>query len=180
MGDVTELLQRAGRGEQAGLAEVFSRLYAELRKIAAAKLRGADATLTPTVLVHEAYLRLCAGEPLALADRRHFFAAAAQAMRWILVDHARRAGAGRRGGDLLRVELDESQPAALSPESVLALDAALEALGRIDPARRELVELRWFAGLEYAELAALLGRSERTLKREWAAARAALITLMEA
>lgn len=178
MDDVTQLLQRASAGDEASLGAVFSRLYAELRQIAAARLRGSEATLTPTVLVHEAFLRLCSGEPLALAGRKHFYATAAQAMRWIIVDHARRALAGRRGGDLVRVELDEAQPAAMTPESVVALDAALDALGRIDPARRELVELRWFAGLEYTEMAELLGRSERTLKREWAAARAALITLM--
>lgn len=179
MGDVTELLQRAAAGDEASLSQVFAALYAELRKLARARLRDSDATLTPTVLVHETYLRLCAGPPLAVESRKHFFATAAQAMRWILVDHARHEHASRRGGGLTRIELDPELAAEMSSEAILALDEALKALGRTDPAKRELVELRWFAGLDYAELATLLGRSERSLKRDWTSARAALITLME-
>ena len=178
--DITLLLQRAGRGEQAGISRVYALLYDELHKIARGVLRGGQATLTPTVLVNEAFLRLCGGgEGLTLESRKHFFTTAAQAMRWIVMDHARRAQAERHGGGLLQVELDENLPASFRPEALIALDAALDALQQIDPARRELVELRFFAGLGYEDLAPLLGRSERTLKREWAAARAALQLLME-
>jgi RNA polymerase sigma factor (TIGR02999 family) len=178
MGEVTQLLERARAGDADGVARVFALLYGELRALAGARLRGADATLSPTVLVHETYLRLCAGDTPPLESRRHFFAAAAQAMRWILVDHARRQLALRRGGDLVRVELEEDEAEVLRPEQVVELDAALQRLGEIDPAKRELVELRYFAGLEYVDLAALTGRSERSLKRDWAAARTLLHALL--
>lgn len=177
--DITLLLQRANGSDAAGISRVYALLYDELHKIARGVLRGGQATLTPTVLVNEAFLRLCGGAGLSLESRKHFFATAAQAMRWIVMDHARRAQAERHGGGLIQVELDEHLPASFRPEALIALDAALDALEQIDPARRELVELRFFAGLGYEDLAPLLGRSERTLKREWAAARAALQLLME-
>ncbi len=176
--DITLLLQRASAGDEDGLPRAYALLYGEMRRIARALLRGRDATLTPTVLVHETYLRL-AGADLTLENRKHFFAAAAQAMRWIVMDHARGRLAGRRGGGLLRVDLDDQLAGEPAPDRLLALDAALDRLGRIDPRRRELVELRFFAGLDYPELAPLLGRSERTLKREWAAARAALQAMID-
>ncbi|KAF1711254.1 RNA polymerase subunit sigma [Pseudoxanthomonas kalamensis DSM 18571] len=178
-GDITLLLRQAATDDPDSLSRVCGLLYAELRKIARGIARGGQDTLTPTVLVNEAYLRLCGNESLNLESRKHFYATAAQAMRWIVVDHARRAQTGRHGGDLVRVELEDNLLQETRPEEVLALDAALDQLQKIDPARRELVELRFFAGLDYAELAPMLGRSERTLKREWAAARAALQTLME-
>ena len=179
-GDITLLLRAARDGDDGSLAEAYRRLYAELRVLARSLLRGTDGTLTPTVLVHEAFLRLCGGEPVDLETRRHFFATAAQAMRWIVTDNARRRLAERRGGDQVRVELDEGLAAQPTrPDEILALDSALERLGQLDPDKKTLIELRFFAGLEYGELAALLGRSERTLKREWAAARATLQLLME-
>jgi RNA polymerase sigma factor (TIGR02999 family) len=178
-GEITLLLKRAGEGDTGSLSEAYGMLYDELRKIARSLLRGGQATLTPTVLVNEAYLRLCGADELSLENRKHFFATAAQAMRWIVMDHARRALAERHGGGMVRIELDDNLPQDLKPEELLALDAALERLGQIDSARRELVELRFFAGLDYAELVPLLGRSERTLKREWASARAALHLMME-
>lgn len=178
--DITLLLQRARQGDAAGTARAYALLYDELHKVARSLLHGGQGTLTPTVLVNETYLRLCGGDAvLPLESRKHFFATAAQAMRWIVVDHARRAQAQRHGAGLVRIELDESLPAGMKPDELLALDAALEALERIDPVRRELVELRFFAGLGYEDLVPLLGRSERTLKREWAATRAALQALME-
>ena len=131
-----------------------------------------------TVLVSEAYLKLSGGA-LSPENRKHFFATAAQAMRWIVMDHARRARAERHGGQLVRVELEDGLPAGREPEGLLALNDALDRLGAIAPQRRELVELRFFAGLDYAELVPMLGRSERMLKREWAAARAALQAMME-
>ena len=178
-GDITLLLQSARAGDADSLSQAYGLLYEEMRPIAAGLLRGGDGTLTPTVLVHEAYLRLCGGDgALGVENRKHFFATAAQAMRWLLVDRARRLAAERHGGALVRVELDDGLAQELRPEELLALDTALQRLGEIDPARRELVELRFFAGLDYAELVPLLGRSERTLKREWAAARAALQAMM--
>ena len=178
-GDITLLLQSARAGDADSLSQAYGLLYEEMRRIAAGLLLGGDGTLTPTVLVHEAYLRLCGGDgALGVENRKHFFATAAQAMRWLLVDRARRLAAERHGGALVRVELDDGLAQELRPEELLALDTALQRLGEIDPARRELVELRFFAGLDYAELVPLLGRSERTLKREWAAARAALQAMM--
>ena len=178
--EITRLLREAHGDDPDALSRVFTLLYDELRVLANARLRGHDSTLTPTALVNEAWLRLCGNEQgVSLENRKHFFASAAQAMRWIVVDHARRQQAARRGGPAVaRIELDEGIAEELRPEELLALDGALDALGRLDPARRELVELRYFAGLEFEELATLLGRSSRTLKREWAAARAVLHTLM--
>jgi len=176
--EITLLLERANAGSSESLSEAYALLYGEMRHIAQGLLRSGQATLTPTLLVNETYLRLC-GAALELESRKHFFAAAAQAMRWIVMDHAKRAQAERHGGKLVRVELDEELAGKADDEALLALDLALEQLGKIDPARRELVELRFFAGLSYTELAEILGRSERTLKREWAAARAALHVLME-
>lgn len=180
-GDITVLLQAARDGDPDSLSEAYRRLYRELRRTARALLRGEAGTLTPTVLVHEAYLRLCGGaQPPDLATRKHFFATAAQTMRWIVTDRARRQLTQRHGADWVRVELDDTVPQPTPPEQLLALDQALDRLGAIDPAKRELVELRYFAGLEYADLVPLLGRSERTLKRDWAAARAALQVMMQA
>lgn len=176
---MTQLLVQARAGDAESLPKVFALLYSELRKLADSRLYGREATLTPTVLVHETYLRMCGGGgTLPLESRKHFFAAAAQAMRWILVDHARRSLSGRRGGGNAKIELSEDLSEELRSEELLALDSALELLSRIDPARKELVELRYFAGLEYEELEDLLGRSVRTLKREWASTRAALYELM--
>ena len=158
-GDITLLLQSARAGDADSLSQAYGLLYEEMRRIAAGLLRGGDGAL-------------------GVENRKHFFATAAQAMRWLLVDRARRLAAERHGGALVRVELDDGLAQELRPEELLALDTALQRLGEIDPARRELVELRFFAGLDYAELVPLLGRSERTLKREWAAARAALQAMM--
>lgn len=178
--DITLLLDAAGRGDRAALETAYTHVYAELKRIAQGLLRGRDDTLSPTVLVNEAYLRLCgAREPLTPASRKHFYATAAQAMRWILTDLARQRGAERRGGDLQRVPLDDALPAVAIDPSFLALDTALQRLGEIDPGKRELVELRFFAGLDYPELAEMLGRSERSLKRDWAAARAALVVMLD-
>ncbi|HET6397609.1 MAG TPA: ECF-type sigma factor, partial [Pseudoxanthomonas sp.] len=141
---------------------------------------GAERTLTPTVLVNELYLRLATGGLPELADRRHFYVAAAQAMRWILVDHARRGAADKRGGGLAAVTLDEHllDAGAQADTQVLALHEGLEALEEVNPQQRQVVELRYFAGLGFAEIAELLGCSERTAKREWERARAFLHSLL--
>ena len=178
--EITRLLQLAHNGDADGLSGAFALLYDELRALAQARLRGSEETLTPTVLVHETWLRLCGNDAgMPVESRRHFFALAAQAMRWIVVDHARQRLAERRGGGVVRLELDEEHAGEMRSEELLSLDAALESLGRLDPARKELVELRYFAGLEFDELAVLLDKSARTLKRDWAAARAVLYSLME-
>lgn len=175
MHEITELLAHARNGEPQRLTVVFEALYPELRRLAASRAGGGGQTLTPTVLVHELYLRLTKGELSALSDRRHFFAAAAQAMRWIMVDHARRNVADKRGGGLVEVTLEEGLAVAGNPETrVLALHEGLDLLEQINPQQRQVVELRYFAGLGFAEIAELLGCSERTAKREWERARAFL------
>ena len=178
--DITLLLRAARDGDEGSLAEVHRVLYDELRTLARSVLRGKDGTLTPTVLVHEAFLKLCSGAVVDLETRRHFFATAAQTMRWIVTDNARRRLAERRGGGQVRADFDEAMAVeAPLPDDMVALDAALERLGALDPDKKALIEMRFYAGLEYSELAELLGRSERSLKRDWAAARAALQVLME-
>lgn len=178
--EITALLQAARDGDAASLSGAFSLLYDELRVLARARLRGDEQTLTPTVLVHETWVRLCGGDAtMPVESRRHFFALAAQAMRWITTNHAREQLAQRRGGGVVRLELDGGIVAEMRSEELLSLDAALQALGRIDQERKDLVELRYFAGLEFDELAVLLGKSVRTLKRDWATARAVLYSLME-
>lgn len=177
--DITQWLADARNGDPQALPRAFEALYGELRQLAQSRVQGGDATLSPTVLVHETYLRLCGGGEVELESRQHFFAAAAQAMRWIVVDHARRRLAERHGGGLVRVELNEELVQELRPQQVLELDQALERLARASPDKARLVELRFFAGLEFPEMVALLGRSERSLKRDWASARAALHAMME-
>jgi RNA polymerase sigma factor (TIGR02999 family) len=176
--EITQLLERVSAGEPAHLSEVFERLYPQLRQIAASRLRPGERTLTPTVLVHELYLRASSGEPLSGSDRRHFFTTAAKAMRWILVDHARRKAAGKRGGDLLEVTLTESLAGGPEPD-VLDLHEALQGLGEIAPQQRDIVELHYFGGLEFADVAAVLGISERTVYRQWQRARAFLHAQLE-
>jgi RNA polymerase sigma factor (TIGR02999 family) len=176
--DITQLLEQVGAGEPGRLSEVFERLYPELRQIAAARLRGSDRTLTPTVLVHELYLRATSGEPLSASSRRHFFTTAAKAMPWIMVDHARRRAAGKRGGDQLEVTLTESI-AELPGQDVLGVHEALETLAEVAPQQRDIVELHYFGGLEFAEIAGLLGISERTVYRQWQRARAFLHAQLE-
>jgi RNA polymerase sigma factor (TIGR02999 family) len=178
--DITQLLVRAREGEPALIGAVFDALYPELRRMARSRMSGRESTFTPTMLVHELYLRISLGTPLSLADRQHFFAASARAMRWILVEHARHNGAARRGGDQVMVSLDDAIPGAPAmPTDVLALDQGLEALEAISPQRRQIVELRWFAGMEFAEIAAVIGCSERTVYREWERARAFLQAMLE-
>lgn len=182
-GEITQLLARARNGEPERLGEVFQALYPELMRMARSRLRGRDATLTPTVLVHELFLRVTASEGLSLVDRRHFFAASAQALRWIMVEDARKGLSQKRGGGAVHVELeDDLAPAAIgnpADTSVLALHEGLEALEQISPQRRQVVELRYFAGLEFKEVAELLGISERTAQREWERARAFLLAMLD-
>ncbi|WP_454832854.1 ECF-type sigma factor [Pseudoxanthomonas wuyuanensis] len=178
--EITRLLTQARNGEPQRLGAVFEALYPELHRIAVSRAGGRERTLTPTVLVNELYLRLSGGGLPQLADRRHFFVAAAQAMRWILVDHARRGDADKRGGGLVAVTLEEGlvDAGADRDTQILALHEGLEALEQINPQQRQVVELRYFAGLGFAEIAGLLDCSERTAKREWERARAFLHSLL--
>ena len=136
--EITELLARARGGEPERLAQVFEALYPELRRIAQGRPGEGSTTLTPTVLVHEAFLRLTENRELALSDRRHFFACAARAMRCIVLDHARRRHAGKRGGGLAPVTLDEHLPVGedVGDSDVFALDQALDALDQVNPRQR--------------------------------------------
>ena len=181
-GDLTLLLQAAGTGDQAAHARLFDAVYAELRRVARASMRreASGHTLQPTALVNEAYLRLAAGAP-GWENRRHFFAAAAEAMRRILVDHARRRGSQKRGGGLERVTLSGVDvPAGGADVDVLLIDAALTELAVERPRLAELVTLRYFAGMSIEDAARALEISPATAKRDWAFARAWLADRVEA
>ncbi len=174
MAELTELICRARGGDKAASDQLFEAVYADLRRLAAPHVRGADGA---TSLVHEAYFRLARPQALALDDRQHFFAVAASAMRQLSIDHSRRRTAGKRGGGAAELTLEQvgdEEPASTRDAELLALDQALTRLAAVDPALVELVELRFFGGLELAEIAELSGRSERTLKRDWRKARAFL------
>lgn len=175
MGEITELLSRSAAGDGAAMDAVFQRVYPELRRLARAQIGRGEHTLTPTALVHEAYLRLLGAVALPLQDRRHFFACAARAMRNILIDHLRAATADKRGGGLDPVTLDGLELAGPGLGlALLDLDEALDALDQLSPRQREVVELHFFAGLGYQEIAELHACSERTVIREWQRARAFL------
>jgi RNA polymerase sigma factor (TIGR02999 family) len=175
MSDVTEILSAAARGDRQAAGQLLPLVYDELRRLAAQKLahEAPGQTLQPTALVHEAYLRLVgAGGDQHWDGRGHFFAAAAEAMRRILVDNARRKRRPKHGGDRRRVDLDSATAGVESPsEDLLALDEALDALAEEDPARAELVKLRFFAGLTMPEAARALGVSLATAERHWTYAR---------
>jgi RNA polymerase sigma factor (TIGR02999 family) len=176
MTEVTQLLHALDRGDPHAAAQLLPLIYDELRRLAAARLADEPSglTLQPTDLVHEAYLRLVGAPGGDEWDHRgHFFAAAAEAMRRILVDAARRKTREKHGGDWTRVPLEAAQPAAPDPrDDLVALDAALSRFVAVDPQAAKLVELRHFAGLSVAEAAQILGISARTADRLWAFARA--------
>lgn len=176
------MLERARNGEPEQIEKVFAALYSELRNLAAARLGDPNQTLTPTVLVHEVYLHLTGNATLNLNDRKHFFACAARSMRCIVVDHARRRLAARRGSGMAPVTLDEALVCseASAPDSdLLSLDQALDRLDMIDPRQRQVVELHYFAGLTFTEIAALLECSRNTTKRDWERARSFLHAELE-
>ena len=181
MNDLTMLLENAAKGDAHSLNQLYDQVYAELRAIAAHKMAAErdGHTLQPTALVHEAYLRLGGAEDFKFANRAHFFAAAAEAMRRILVDSARRKGQRKRGGDLERVELEETRIAApVEDDKLLLVNEALDALAREDPLKAEVVKLRYFVGLKHQEIADALGVSEPTVRRHWAVARVRLFELI--
>ncbi|HVK07372.1 MAG TPA: ECF-type sigma factor [Gemmataceae bacterium] len=175
MSDVTRLIEAAQAGDRKAAADLLPLVYTELRKLAAARLAGESPshTLQPTALVHEAYLRLVGPADAARWDGRgHFFAAAAEAMRRILVEAARRRSAQKRGGERGREAIElEGLAAPGQAAELLAVSEALDGLAAVDPQAAEVVKLRYFAGLTVDEAAAALGTSTRTAERLWVYAR---------
>lgn len=184
-GDITVLLDAARDGDRSALDRVLSTLYQELHGMARRQLAGQQHghTLDATALVHEAYLKLVGrGSGNAqFDDRAHFFAYAASAMRSVIVDYARQRLAQKRGGDLHRVtELPENLEGGFNlDEDMLGLDTALNRLSSVDPRLTQVVELRYFAGLSELEIAALLQRSERSVRRDWQKARMFLLASLQ-
>src|SRR4051794_15355553 len=178
MADVTRLLDPAAAGDRQAAADLLPLVYDELRKLAAARMaiEPLDHTLQPTALVHEAYLRLVGDADRPGWDGRgHFFAAAAEAMRRILVENARRKQSRKRGGDRARQDADPDElpgPAPLNPLEVLAVHEALERLAAKSPRKAELVKLRYFLGCTMAEAAHILGIAQATAEEDWTYARA--------
>jgi len=172
--DVTHILEAIERGDPKAADELLPLVYEELRKLAAQKMahEAASHTLQPTALVHEAWLRLVGSGHEKWNGRGHFFSAAAEAMRRILIEAARRRHSQRRGGGLERVDLDDSQLILERPaDEILAVDEALDKLAKEDPLAAELVKLRYFMGMALPEAAQALRISPRTADRLWAYAR---------
>ncbi len=175
MTDVTALLDRWRQGDRGALDDLMPLVYRELRGLAASHLRHErpDHTLQPTALVHEAYLRLTTVRGAGFDNRLHFFGAAATAMRRILVEHARRRLAQKRGLGVIPVDLDGIGDIAIDPRvDLVALDDALQRLATVSPVKERVVELRYFGGLSIDQTAQVLGVAPATVKRHWAFARA--------
>ena len=169
---MTRLLEAAVAGDSDALERLVPLMYEDLRRVARRQLdrEGGGHTLETTALVHEAYLKLAGGGTLSATSRAHFLAIAARAMRQVLVDYARRRKAAKRGGGVISVTLgDEPTPVDASAEDLLALD---EALQQLDPRQRQVIECRFFGGMEEKDIAAALNVSERTVRRDWVKARA--------
>jgi RNA polymerase sigma factor (TIGR02999 family) len=177
-GEVTLLLERVRAGDRAAVDRLFPIVYEELRRLAGGRIRRSahPQTLNATGLVHEAYLKLAGGPPLRAESRAHFLAIAGRAMRQVLVDRARMRRAGKRGGSWTPTTLSDGH--GTIEVDLVEMLALGEALDRLEPRQREIVEARFFGGLEETEIAALLGVSERTVRREWVKARAWLVRAM--
>jgi RNA polymerase sigma factor (TIGR02999 family) len=174
MSDVTAILSSIEEGDSKRAEELLPLVYRELRRLAASKMarQPAGHTLQATALVHEAYIRLAGSGKHSWESRGHFFAAAAEAMRHILVDRARRKKRVKHGGDLQRVDLGEVEvPGAEEEENFLMVHEALNELARVDPVKAEVVKLHYFAGLTHEEVAQVLKVSEKTVRRHWNFAR---------
>ncbi|MCI0745203.1 MAG: ECF-type sigma factor [Verrucomicrobia subdivision 3 bacterium] len=182
MSDVTQVLERAHHGDPRAAEELLPLVYQELRKLAAAKMaqEKAGQTLQATALAHEAWLRLAGDTAPQFQNRAHFFGAAAEAMRRILIERARRRLAAKRGAGAEVVDLDRIAipSVAADDDRLLALDEALEKLAALDPRKAELVKLRYFVGLSFEETAVALGIAVPTAKQWWAYARAWLAVEM--
>ncbi|MBC7771354.1 MAG: sigma-70 family RNA polymerase sigma factor [Pyrinomonadaceae bacterium] len=176
--DITQLLKQASCGEQRAVDVLLPVVYDELRRIAERSLRRerVDHTLQTTALVHEAYLKMVDQREVEWKNRAHFFAIAAQAMRRILVNHAKGVNRIKRGGNRSRIELDDA--AAVTPDrdiDLVALDEAMTRLEQFDPRKSKLVELRFFGGMSIEEVAEVLQIAPATAKRDWAFAKAWLL-----
>jgi len=181
--DITELLRRWSGGDDKALAQLVPVVYKELRRLAHYHLdREPDGqTLQSTALVHEVYLRLCGQDEPQWHDRAHFFAVAAQMMRRILVDRARRRLAGKRGGRAPRLNLDDVPDLSLGrTKELIALDEEMNLLAKIDPRKARVIELRFFGGMSVEETAAVLKVSPPTVRRDWQLARAWLLANLKA
>lgn len=179
--EITALLREVEGGDRSAIDRLFERVYGELRRIARLQLRTAarEDTLNTTALVHEAYLKLSHGARWSTRDRYHFYALTGQAMRQVLVDHARRRTRGKRGGGRVALSLEEIEvPIVERAAELVALDAALGRLDDVEPELARLVEQRFFAGLSVDEIAELSEVSDRTIKRRWRLARAYLLREM--
>ncbi len=167
---LTEILQATGRGHRQAAAELLPAVYNELKRLAQSRMAHLPPgnTLQPTALVHEAYMRLVGEQDPGWENRGHFFAAAAESMRQVLVDQARRKKRLKRGGDRKRMDVEDFEVPLASPvEDILAMDEAIERLQQDDPRKAQIVMLRFFAGLTRDETAAVLGISVPTIDREW-------------
>lgn len=172
--EITLILEAINRGEAQSGEKLLSVVYTELRKIAASRMshESAGHTLQPTALVHEAWLRLAEDTKQNWQSRNHFFVAAAEAMRRILIEHARRKSRIKRGGGQLRLNIDDLDlPEAAKQENLLLIDEALALMERENPERARIVTLKFFSGLTNAEVAETLGISESTVDRHWVCAR---------
>ncbi len=176
-----QVQEEIDQGDARAAEELLPLVYAELRRLAAAQMtrESPGQTLQPTALVHEAWLKLVGGAPQQWNDRKHFFSVAAEAMRQILIDRARRKQAQRHGGSAERVDLDGVDIASPAPDDkLLELNEALNELTALQPAKAEVVKLRFFAGLKEKEIAELLGITERTVQRYWSYAQVWLFDRM--
>jgi len=174
-GDVTQLLSAMGAGEGRAAAELLPLVYDELRMLAERNLRHErpDHTLQATALVHEAYMRLVDSDRIRLRSRAHFYALAAQAMRRILVDHARHHKRQKRGGNAVRISLDDLPTLEVTTNvNLLALDDAMYGLEQVEPRYARIVEMRFFGGMTMEEISAMLDVSLSTVERDWRVARA--------
>jgi RNA polymerase sigma factor (TIGR02999 family) len=182
MSGITELIEAAGAGDAASLDQLFQLLYTELRQLAHARLRRSPgpAPLDTTALVHESYLRFSQLGQLQVQNRGHFLSYAARVMRSVVVDLVRETRAERRGGGVIAVTLDTSVAGPESgEEEILAVHAALDELGAIDARLVQVVEMRYFVGLEMGEIADALGVGKRTVERDWEKARSYLYRVLQ-
>jgi RNA polymerase sigma factor (TIGR02999 family) len=172
--NLTRILDAMGKGDARAAEQLLPLVYQELRRLAAHKMscESPGHTLQPTALVHEAWLKLVGQERRAWQDKNHFFAAAAEAMRRILVDNARRKRTLRHGGGQQRVELSDVNLATSNEDQLIAVNEAVEKLAAVDGEKAELVKLRYFVGMTIEEAAQVLGISEGTAKRHWAYSKA--------
>lgn len=180
--EVTLLLEALRSGEEGASDRLYERVYGELRRLAGARMRQerSDHTLQPTEVVHEAWMRLVEDKP-RWENRAHFFSAAAEGMRRLLVEHARKRGAAKRGGEMNRVTFNEMNVSSDDPDmDLLAMDDALGALEAHNARLAGVVKLRYFAGMTVEETASVLGESPSTVKRNWTYARAWLFERMSA